>query len=313
MIASHRWCRSAILSLLLLFFAGATNSARADGCPTSGIAVQVLGSGGPMADDGRASTSYMVWIDGKSRVLIDAGSGAFLRFGEIGADFRQLEFIGLSHFHTDHSADFPALLKSGFFSGRERHLVVAGPSGSDRFPDLHDYLEALLDPEHGAYRYLSGYLDGSGGLAPLQPVEVGEAARTVTVFEAGDRLRIDAMHVPHGIVPALAFRVRIGDISLVFAGDQNGSRASFVDFARDADLLVMHMAIPEDIGGPASRLHATPGEIGRVAGEAGARRLVLSHFMERSLRDLDSNIGRVRERYDGRVIAAADLDCFRLP
>lgn len=313
MRANDRFYLAVVMTLLLPLAAGVTNSAWAAGCPASGIAVQVLGSGGPIADDGRASAAYMVWIDGESRVLIDVGSGAFLHFGEIGADFRQLDFIGLSHFHTDHSADFPALLKSGFFSGRQRPLIVAGPSGSERFPSLHGFLRAMLDAERGAYRYLSGYIDGSGGLAPLQPIEVQEDASPVTVFEAGDRLRIDAMHVPHGIVPALAFRVRIGDTSVVFAGDQNGSKASFVDFAREADLLVMHMAIPEDIGGPASRLHATPSEIGRVAGAAGARKLVLSHFMSRSLRDLDGNIGRVRRHYEGMVKAADDLDCFAIP
>ena len=42
-------------------------------------AVQVLGSGGPIADDGRASTAYLVWVDGSARILIDAGGGAFLR------------------------------------------------------------------------------------------------------------------------------------------------------------------------------------------------------------------------------------------
>jgi len=301
---------SVLLLACLMLVAG---NAAAASCPGEGIAVQVLGSGGPIADDSRASTSYVVWVDGTSRILIDAGSGAFLRFGEIGADFGQLDFIGLSHFHTDHSADFPALLKSGSFSDRSVPVRVVGPSGSDRFPDLDGFLHGLLSPEVGAYRYLSGYLDGSGGLPALDTVAVTDESGTTRVFEGEDGLVIDAMHVPHGIVPALAFRLRIGETSIVFAGDQNGSKEAFADFAREADLLVMHMAIPEGIGGPASRLHATPGEIGTVADRAGARKLVLSHFMARSLRDLDGNIGRVREHYDGPVIAADDLDCFRLP
>ena len=75
-------------------------------CDTNGdVVLQVLGSGGPIADDGRASTGYLVWVDGKSRALIDTGGGIFLRFGEAGASFADLDFIGLSHLHTDHSAD----------------------------------------------------------------------------------------------------------------------------------------------------------------------------------------------------------------
>ncbi len=35
--------------------------------PPDDAALQVLGSGGPIADDGRASSSYIVWIDGAAR------------------------------------------------------------------------------------------------------------------------------------------------------------------------------------------------------------------------------------------------------
>jgi hypothetical protein len=45
------------------------------------LEVIVLGSGGPGALD-RASSSYVVLIDGSPRFLVDAGSGAFVRIGE---------------------------------------------------------------------------------------------------------------------------------------------------------------------------------------------------------------------------------------
>ena len=73
------------------------------------LAVQVLGSGGPIADDERASAAYLVWVAGKPRVLVDAGGGSFVRFGESGADFADLSAILLSHFHTDHAAELPTL------------------------------------------------------------------------------------------------------------------------------------------------------------------------------------------------------------
>src|ERR1700683_3159205 len=43
----------------------------------------VLGSGGPGAV-GRASTCFVLSLDGTPRILIDAGSGAFARMGEGG-------------------------------------------------------------------------------------------------------------------------------------------------------------------------------------------------------------------------------------
>ncbi len=282
-----------------------------DHCPTeAGVTLQVLGSGGPIADDGRASTGYLVWVDGAARIMIDAGAGTFLRYGEAGARFTDLDFIGMSHFHTDHSADLPALLKSGSFARRDRSIGIAGPDGSRLFPGLNVWLNSLLSGDDGAYGYLSGYLDGEGRLPKLDAIEVS-GDEVVTVFESDDeRIRVDAIHVPHGIVPALAFRVIVDDLKIVFATDQNGSNPLFADFAASADVLVMHLVIPENAGTTAQRLHAKPSVVGQVAEESDAQRLVLSHFMARSLRDLDTNVALVEDRYAGEIILAEDLLCI---
>ena len=278
------------------------------------MAVQVLGSGGPIADDGRASSAYLVWVDGKSRVLIDAGGGTFLRFAEAKANFRDLDFVGLSHFHADHSVDFPALLKSGSFSGRSEPLTVAGPDESDLFPGLNQFLASLLDPESGAFAYLAPYLSGKGRLPKLNAIEVSsEITGPRVVFGDNDTpTQIEAMHVPHGIVPATAFRVRVGAELIVFASDQNGGKPEFIEFAKDANLLVMHMPVPEDVAGIGRRLHAPPSVIGTIANDANVKMLVISHLMERSLRDLEQNVELVKSKFGGQIDVADDLSCYRI-
>lgn len=275
--------------------------------PREGVALQVLGSGGPIADDGRASTGYLVWVDGVPRALVDAGGGTFLRFGEAGARFNGLDFVGISHFHTDHSADFPALLKSGSFAGRERPLHIAGPDAGGPFPGLESWLRSMLDSESGAYGYLSGFLDGTGGRPMLVSREI-PGDETVTVFKNGEIL-VAAMRVPHGIVPAVAFRVTVGGETFVFASDQNGSNPAFAEFATGASVLVMHLVVPEDVGGAGRRLHAPPSVVGAVASQSDARKLVLGHFMARSLKELDKNVELIRSEYKGEVILADDLTC----
>jgi ribonuclease BN (tRNA processing enzyme) len=300
-----------LLSLLGFALASAAGAMAAPACaPSQGVALQVLGSGGPIADDGRASSGYLVWVDGRARVLIDAGGGTFLRFGEAGASFTDLDFIGLSHFHTDHSADFSALLKSGVFAGRKRPLPVTGPGGAGDFPGLQSWLEAMLGRDGGAYGYLAGYLDGKGATAVLKPTEVNSSDPVAVV--ASDGLGVHALRVPHGIVPALAYRVAIDDDVLVFASDQNGSDPAFIDFARGASALVMHMVVPEGVTGVGRRLHAPPSVIGDIAAAAQPGTLVLGHFMARSLRNLDANVAEVRKRYNGNIVLADDLVCVVL-
>ena len=287
-------------------------AADSESCGESGVALQVLGSGGPIADDGRASSGYLVWIDGESRYLIDTGGGVFLRFAEAGGNFSELDLIGISHFHADHSADLPALLKSGYFAKRERDLPISGPAGGGPFPGLNDYMNSLLSGENGAYGYLSGYLDGSGGLPRLDQIEVESDQQGVVNILGGatSNESVDAIYVPHGIVPALAYRIQIGDKSIVFASDQNGSNEQFVDFAKDADVLVMHMPVPEGVTGAGRKLHAPPGVIGEIAANAEVGTLVLSHFMARSLGDLDGNVSIVRSSFKGSIHVSNDLDCI---
>jgi ribonuclease BN (tRNA processing enzyme) len=283
-------------------------------CSEAPVNLQVLGSGGPIADDGRASTGYLIWVNGESRYLIDSGGGVFLRFAEAGGDFSQLDLIGISHFHADHSADLPALLKSGYFANRKRELPISGPTGSEQFPGLVDYMNSLLGGENGAYRYLSGYLDGSGGLAKLRLIEVArdEGVALSILGQQSPADRVDALYVPHGIVPALAYRIRIGDKSIVFSGDQNGSDDRFIEFAKNADILVMHMVVPEGVKGAGLKLHAPPSVIGNIAAKAEVNTLVLSHFMARSLKELDRNVSIVRSKFDGSVVIANDLDCIEV-
>jgi len=78
---------------LLIFFLSCPfqPSAAAQSCGSQGVAVQVLGSGGPELQDKRASSSYLVWQDGRPRILVDAGGGSALRFGESGAQMSQLD------------------------------------------------------------------------------------------------------------------------------------------------------------------------------------------------------------------------------
>jgi len=288
-------------------------TARAAACPPRhGLTLPVLGSGGPVAVDGRASGAYLVWNNGKARILVDAGGGSFLRFGQAQARFEDLDLIAISHFHTDHSADLPALLKSGYFSSRVRSLLISGPEAGGPFPALEAFIESLLDPGLGSYAYLAGYLDGSDGLVKLKRVPVDHHHETPDSVMDESGLRVTALGVPHGIVPTLASRVAAAGPSLVFASAQNGSSEQFSGFAQGATVLVAHLAIPENATGAARKLHAPASVIGQMAEKSSAGTLVLSHFMSRSLNDLDKSLAIIRLKFAGDIILAEDLQCFGL-
>jgi ribonuclease BN (tRNA processing enzyme) len=274
------------------------------------LAVQVLGSGGPQADGRRASAGYLLWIRGRARLMVDAGGGTLTRFGASGARVRDLQLLALTHLHADHAGELPALLKSGYFSDRSRPLPLSGPTGGGHYPDLEGFLAGLFGPGKGAFRYLGGYLDGSDDLFRLERRTLDADRRGTLPVLSRDGLTVTATGVTHGPVPALAYRAELGGRSIVFSGDLNGDDAQFIDFARNADLLIMDHAVPENAGRIAANLHALPSEIGDIARQAGVKHLVLSHLMPRSERTLDSNLEIIQARYAGRVTVAEDLMCL---
>jgi ribonuclease BN (tRNA processing enzyme) len=294
---------------LALVTATATSHTVAAGC--DGTAVQVLGSGGPIPNGPRASSGYLVWMDGKARVLVDAGGGVFLRFGESGAPLEDLNLIALTHFHADHVADVPALVKAGFFSDRKAPLPISGPSRGGEFPELTQFLQREFASKTGAFAYLAGFLKGTDGLFRLDPIEVTVPRDTVQTIIDVPQLKVTAAPVAHGPVPALGYLVRAGDKTIAFSGDQNGNNPVFWKMIEHADLLVMHMAIANDDDAVASKLHASPAVIGTHAADAQVGQLVLSHLMPRSLANLDENVATIRKSYHGAVTVAADLQCFK--
>lgn len=303
--ARPRWLLSAAAGLLVL---AVPLEALAE-CPGP-VAVQVLGSGGPDTNDARASSGYLVWLDGEARLLVDAGGGVFLRFGEAKAKFESLDAVAITHLHADHVSDLPALLKSGFFSERKRPLPMIGPSGGGAFPGMKEFMRALFDPKRGAFRYLSGYLVGSGGMVRAEISEINMDAKAPTSAFGNDRFKLTAVGVKHGAVPALGYLVEVRGRRIAFGGDQNGDNPAFAAMIKDADILVMDHAVPE-MADPASRqLHARPSEIGVLAALAGVKQLVLSHNMARSIGPLQENLALIRQRYDGPIKVAEDLTCI---
>lgn len=279
------------------------------GCGNEGVWLQVLGSGGPEIGDKRASSSYIIWQDGKARVLVDIGPGSMLRFEESGAQLNDVKYILLSHLHVDHSADLPAFIKASFFTDRSLDLPLYGPTGNKRMPATTDYVQSLLGTS-GAFKYLSSYLDGSDSYQ-LKPHNIDASKKTIHVVKDDGELQIKTIAVHHGPIPALAWRVETGGKTLVFSGDMNGEYNTLPELARGADLLLAHHAIPQHAKGVARNLHMPPSVIGEIAAKAQVKQLVLSHHMLRTLNTEPASTKQIREHYRGPLKFADDLQCFK--
>lgn len=290
----------------LLIYLSLPSEASAQGCTGNAVSVQILGSGGPGLNPDRASTGYVVWVDSKARMLIDMGGGAFHRFAQTQAKFSDLSLIAVSHLHPDHVSDLPALFWSSRLT-RKDSLRITGPSGNDAAPNFSAFLGRLFDAKDGAFRVLGPIMPNSAESAfgnvrlDVGVVDVTKAQAS-TVFD-GDGMIVTALGIPHANIPTLAYRVQTRNLSVVFSSDQNGTDPKFVDFAKGANVLIMHLAIAPGVSSP---LHATPGIVGRIAQQAGVGRLIVSHI---GLFDLAPAIAELKTAYGGPLTVGADLQC----
>jgi ribonuclease BN (tRNA processing enzyme) len=291
----------------VLVVSGVASGAAAQTCAGTPVAVQILGSGNPSANPDRASSAYLLWVGQQARLMVDAGGGTYLRFSQSRAKLADLALLAVSHLHPDHTSDLAALM---WGSNRQRSadLPIVGPSGSAVAPDIATFLARQFDSRNGAFQVLGQVLgaeqpNSARPRLDISVVDVGKSEPT-TVLDR-DGLVVTARGIPHSL-PTLAYRVQTGGVSAVFSSDQTGTDPAFIDFAKGADVMVMHMNLAA--GAPLDPAHATPAVVGRVARAAGVRRLIVSHIGQF---DVDAAVAELKQAYTGPLTVGADLQCIQ--
>ena len=280
-------------------------------CGNEGVVLQVLGSGGPQLNDGRSSSSYLIWVNGKARFMIDTGGGSAWRFEQSGAKFEDLQAIAFTHLHIDHVADLPIFVKGSFFTLRKSNLPLFGPSGNEVLPGFDKFLDQLFNRTNGAYKYMGSYFDPQAKAPFLfEPSTISVKSKTIqTVYQDGDT-KLSAIAVMHGLLPALAWRIDVGDSAITISGDMNGRTSHLQQLAEGSDILIAHAAINQQTKGAGSFLHMKPSRIGEIAETAGIQQLILSHFMNRSSGREQEIRSQIADHYQGKIEFAEDLSCW---
>jgi ribonuclease BN (tRNA processing enzyme) len=279
---------------------------------SDGVELLVLGSGGPGAE-GRASSSYVLFVAGTPRILIDAGPGSFARLGEAHVDLETLDVVLLTHLHVDHAAELPGIVKArAVAAAHPIHFDVFGPVGHPArgdvpsFPSTRRFMDILFGPD-GAFAYLEDFAAPVSFTVTDLP-RTAQAVEPEVIYKNGN-VAIRALRGHHDDAPAVIYRIDVGGRSVVFSGDIDAQGLPALErIARGAGLLVFDAVVLDPPGSPAIlySLHSPPQAIGELAARDHIGRLLLSHLSPAVDDNRKAVIASIATHYAGPVAFASD-------
>jgi ribonuclease Z len=291
------------------------------------LSVTFLGTSASIPTIDRNVAGLAVQREGET-ILFDCGEGnqrQMMRYG-VGFAFREIFF---THYHADHLLGVTGLLRTMGLQDRAEPVVLYGPKGAQRvlgaaislgiernkFPieivelkpgdrlarDAYDIV--VFETEHRA---------DTVGYALTEHTRLGrfnpERARALGIPEGplwGQLHKGKTVTLEDGrtIGPGdLVGAPRPGRI-LVYTGDTR-PHLSVIQASRGADLLIHEATFGGDESERARETgHSTAAEAARVALEAGARRLVLTHISSRYNRDTSELLAEARAVFPETTIA----------
>ena len=251
--------------------------------------VCLMGCGGSMPKPDRWLSSAILRLDGKS-VVIDCGEGTQLAMKEAGFAFKSVGIILITHFHADHVSGLPGFLLSMGNEGRVDPILIIGPRGISRVvhslcvvaPGLPFEVEILEIPRDGEKFVRDGF--------EITPFEARHTCPCVGyrihVPRAGkfDPERARENGVPlkywnllqHGGVAEEDGRTFTPD--LVLGPARRGLTVAYLVDSRPVEGMAEAASGADLLERAEKAMHMTMAEAARIAADAGARRLWLTHF-----------------------------------
>jgi ribonuclease BN (tRNA processing enzyme) len=247
--------------------------------------IVLLGTGTAIPIPGRSPASILLKLGGAA-ALLDIGPGAVHQAAAAGVDPLQLETIFLSHLHSDHTLDLVTLFQ-----------VNDSTPGSERTTPLNLY------GCRGTRQLYENLMTAYPGIAPrTYELLVHELAEDQFEWNGVQVSTTHSGHTPDSI----CYRFDSPEGSLVYTGDC-AAGASLSSFCEGTDVLICECSFPS---GWAACDHMNAESTGKLAAEAGVKRLLVTHLYPPAIQvDLAAQIGRY---YAGPIVIVKDGDSFSL-
>jgi ribonuclease BN (tRNA processing enzyme) len=270
----------------------------------------LLGSGTPILDEKRQATTAILIDIGTEKILFDAGRGVTAQLLKQEIHPSTIGTIFITHHHYDHICDLGELLMSSWHNGRKDPIWIFGPNGTS------DIVSALLNQVYS--RDIAFALFNEADAIDIRQIVKVKDVPPGLVFE-NDRWRVFAEYVDHGnsiglsesAWPCLGYRLE-SDGRIITIGGDTIDCDGLQRLARNANVLVMSCYLADqEILSPAferlaNHIIASSRQVGKIAKQARAKKLLLTHFRKKSNELMMSLQEDVRADFDGQLLIGED-------
>ncbi len=291
------------------------------------LSVTFLGTAASIPTIDRNVAALAVQREGEM-LLFDCGEGTqrqMMRYG-VGFSFREIFF---THYHADHMLGVTGLLRTLGLQDRSQPVTLFGPRGAQRILgaaislgiERNKFPVEILEVkpgdrlgrgEYDIVAFETEHRADTLGFALVEHPRLGrfnpERARNLGIPEGplwGRLHKGETVTLEDGrtFTPADLVGAPRSGRNLVYTGDTRPSLA-VIHAAKEADLLIHEATFSGDELARAKETgHSTAAEAARVALEAGARRLVLTHISSRYNRDTSELLAEAKAVFPETVIA----------
>ena len=291
------------------------------------LSLTFLGTAASIPTVDRNVAGLAVQREGET-ILFDCGEGnqrQMMRYG-VGFTFREIFF---THYHADHMLGVTGLLRTMGLQDRSTPVTLYGPKGGQRILGVAISLgieknkfpveivevkpgDRLKREEYDIVVFETQHRADTVGYALAEHPRLGrfnpERARQLGIPEGplwGRLHKGETVTLADGwtVRPAELVGDRRDGRTLIYTGDTR-PHLSVIKAAKGADLLVHEATFASDEMERARETgHSTAAEAARVALEAGARRLVLTHISSRYNRDASELLAEARAVFPETTIA----------